>query len=51
MTNITPLNNVQHASLKIIDNKDFTRFKKQHLIPIVAHEFIHLASEFPLVLC
>ena len=49
MTNIVPLNHQQHATLKVQDNRDFTRFKDQHLIPVTAHDFIPLASEFPIV--
>ncbi|MBL4940650.1 MAG: SapC family protein [Colwellia sp.] len=49
MTNIIPLNHEQHASLKITENKDFTRFKNQHLIPVLVQDFIPLASEFPVV--
>jgi len=46
MSNITPLNNQQHAGLKVKDSSDFSRFKAQHLIPISAHEFIPLSAEF-----
>ena len=49
MTNIVPLNHQQHATLKIQDKKDFTRFKEQHLIPVVVQDFIPLAAEFPIV--
>jgi len=49
MTNIVPLHHQQHATLKVQDNKDFSRFKEQHLIPIVVQDFIPLASEFPIV--
>lgn len=46
MSNIIPLNNQQHADLKINDSNDFSRFKEQHLVPISAHEFMPLSSEF-----
>lgn len=49
MTNIVPLNNKHHAKLKIKDNKDFSRFKDQHLIPITVQDFIPLSTEFPIV--
>lgn len=49
MTQITPLNHEHHADLTIIDNTDFTRFKDQHLIPLIAHDFIPLASEFAII--
>lgn len=44
-----PLQNDKHAKLKVIDTADFTRYKDQHLIPIVNVDFFTLAAEFPLV--
>jgi len=44
-----PLNNKQHANLKIQKSNDVTRFKAQHLIPITARDFIPLSTEFPIV--
>jgi len=49
MTNIIPLHHQTHATLKVKNDNDFTRFKEQHLIPVVIQDFIPLASEFPLV--
>jgi len=49
MTSIKPLHHQQHATLKVQNKNDFTRFKEQHLIPVVAQDFIPLASEFPIV--
>jgi len=49
MTNIIPLHHQTHASLKVKNSNDFTRFKEQHLIPVVIQDFIPLASEFPIV--
>ncbi|WP_108944264.1 SapC family protein [Shewanella halifaxensis] len=49
MANIVPLNFEHHLQMRVIESKDFTRFASQHLIPVVFHEFHHLASEFPLV--
>ncbi|MCK8043604.1 SapC family protein [Shewanella sp. 1CM18E] len=49
MANIVPLNFEHHLQMRINDSKDFSRFSDQHLIPVVFHEFHHLASEFPLV--
>jgi len=48
MTNIVPLHHQQHANLKVQDIRDFTRFKEQHLIPVVVQDFIPLAAEFPI---
>ncbi len=49
MTNIIPLHHQTHAALKVKNNNDFTRFKEQHLIPVVIQDFIPLSSEFPIV--
>jgi hypothetical protein len=49
MTNIIPLHHQTHATLKVNNDNDFTRFKEQHLIPVVIQDFIPLASEFPIV--
>jgi hypothetical protein len=46
---MTPLNNKQHANLKIQQSNDVSRFKKQHLIPITVQDFIPLSTEFPIV--
>ncbi|MCL1056991.1 SapC family protein [Shewanella gelidimarina] len=46
---IAPLNSDKHFKSKIIESTDYRRFAEQHLIPVVFHEFHHLASEFPLV--
>lgn len=49
MSSFVPLQNDKHANLKVAESGDFTRFKEQHLIPIVAQDFFNLAAEFPLV--
>lgn len=46
---IAPLNSDKHLKISITESKDYRRFADQHLIPVVFHEFHHLASEFPLV--
>ena len=46
---MTPLNNKQHANLKIQHANDVSRFKNQHLIPITVQDFIPLSTEFPIV--
>ncbi|PKG57168.1 MULTISPECIES: SapC family protein [unclassified Shewanella] len=46
---IAPLNSDKHLQIKITESTDYRRFADQHLIPVVFHEFHHLASEFPLV--
>jgi len=46
---MTPLNNKQHANLKIQHTNDVSRFKNQHLIPITVQDFIPLSTEFPIV--
>ena len=49
MTNHVPLAKDQHANLRVIESGDYTRFKQQNLIPIVARDFFTLSAEFPLV--
>lgn len=38
-----------HGKLKITQNKDYSRFKNQQLVPVVLQEFTSLATEFPIV--
>lgn len=49
MSNKTPLHNEAHKALKVTASNDFSRFKAQHLIPVVVQEFAPLAAEFPIV--
>ena len=49
MTNFVPLAKDKHANLKVIQSGDYSRFKNQNLIPIVARDFYTLSAEFPLV--
>ena len=49
MSNVTPLHNEAHKSLKVIESQDFSRFKDQHLIPLVVQDFGTVATEFPIV--
>jgi hypothetical protein len=49
MSKITPLNNNVHMNIKVTESQDYTRFKEQHLIPIVVQDFSLLATEFPIV--
>lgn len=49
MNKITPLNNQVHSQLKVNTSNDCSRFKTQHLIPIVAQDFAQMATEFPIV--
>ncbi len=49
MSNISPLNNQVHKRLKVKTSNDFSRFKSQHLIPVLAQDFVLLATEFPLI--
>lgn len=46
---IAPLSSEKHLNIEIKESHDFRRFSEQHLIPVVFHEFQHLATEFPLV--
>lgn len=48
MTHV-PLAKDKHAKLRVIHSGDYSRYKTQNLIPIVARDFFTLSSEFPLV--
>ena len=39
----------KHGKLRLSENKDFTKFESQHLVPVVLQEFYTLATEFPLI--
>ncbi len=49
MSKIIPINNQVHGQIKVKSSSDYSRFKSQHLIPIVAQDFSRMATEFPLV--
>jgi len=49
MASPVPLLNDKHANLKLVESGDYTRYKDQHLIPIVFQDFFTLSAEFPLV--
>ncbi len=49
MSRPIPLQNDKHAKLKVVESGDYTRYKGQHLYPIITQDFFTLASEFPLV--
>lgn len=49
MSKISPLNNEIHSKLKVSASLDYSRFKTQHLIPIIAQDFLTLSTEFPIV--
>lgn len=44
-----PLNNKQHANLKVQKINDVTRFKNQNVIPVTVQDFIPLSTEFPII--
>ena len=49
MSKVSPLNNEKHSDIKIAASSDYRRFKEQNLIPVIAHDFSLLATEFPIV--
>jgi len=49
MSKLSPLSKFEHKTLKVADSTDYSRFKEQHVIPIVVQEFSSLSNEFPLV--
>lgn len=49
MTKIVPLSSEKHLAIKLTHSSDYTRFAKEHLIPVLAREIPNLAAEFPIV--
>ena len=49
MSKHVPLLNDRHANLKVIHSDDYTRYRNQQLIPVVARDFYSLSVEYPLV--
>jgi hypothetical protein len=49
MTTLAPLASDKHATLKVIESGDYSRYREQNLIPIVTKDFFSLTAEFPLV--
>jgi SapC len=49
MASPVALQNDKHANLKITESGDYSRYKEQHLIPVISQDFFILGSEFPVV--
>ncbi|QYJ88983.1 SapC family protein [Shewanella halotolerans] len=49
MAKIVPLSTEKHLNIKLTHSNDFSRFNKEHLIPVLAREIPSLAAEFPIV--
>ncbi len=49
MTNLVALNVEEHADLKVNDNVGFDHVANQHVVPVVAHEFVQVATDVPVV--
>ncbi len=47
--NIIPLHHERHLNLKLQESSDFTIFEREHVIPIVIHEFARAALDFPVI--
>ncbi|MCF6435768.1 MULTISPECIES: SapC family protein [Pseudoalteromonas] len=45
---VQPLHNEKHANTKVQNGINVEFLKSQHLIPVVAHEFARVATEFPM---
>ncbi|MBD1582900.1 SapC family protein [Pseudoalteromonas sp. S16_S37] len=45
---VQPLHNEKHANIKVKNGINVDFLKSQHLIPVVAHEFARVATEFPM---
>ena len=48
MTRITPLNHDLHKNIKIKPGVDFSLFKRDHIIPLVVHEFVAACNDVPI---
>ncbi len=49
MTKIVPLVAEEHADLKVNQTAEFSHLKDQHILPLVAHEFVATSSDVPVV--
>ncbi|GJM11870.1 MAG: SapC family protein [Pseudohongiella sp.] len=49
MVSPVALQNDKHANLKITPSGDYSRYKEQHLVPIITQDFFTLCAEFPVV--
>jgi len=49
MASPVPLQNDKHRNLKVTESGDYTRYKDQHLIPLITQDFFTLGAEFPVV--
>ncbi|TMO59809.1 SapC family protein [Pseudoalteromonas aurantia] len=45
---VQPLHNEKHANTKVQNGINVDFLKSQHLMPVVAHEFARVATEFPM---
>ena len=49
MSEPTLLDFKKHGKLRLSENRDFTQFRSQHLVPVVFQEFYTMATECPLI--
>lgn len=49
MTKIVPLVVEDHADLKVKSSLGFSHLKDQHILPLVAHEFVSVSSDVPVI--
>lgn len=45
---ICPLDKHRHANIAIVESSNYLHLQGQHLVPVVFHEFVRLAAEYPL---
>lgn len=45
---IYPLDRHRHANIVIAESSNYLHLQGQHLVPVVFHEFVRLAAEYPL---
>ncbi|MFC3096101.1 multidrug transporter [Alteromonas sediminis] len=49
MAKVVPLSKEKHSDIKLVESRDFSRFKQSHLIPVIPQDIPRLSSEFPIV--
>lgn len=49
MPKFVPVSNTQHADFKVKEDVTFSHVKKQHILPLVIHEFARAAHDYPIV--
>lgn len=48
-SSVHPLNKSRHSSIQLRDASPYAHVNNQHMVPVVLHEFVRLAADYPLV--